>query len=478
MKITVAAFTGILLLIFSFIFLGRRLNLYEQEMESAFDKESHLMIWELQDIESGADQILNTSHSLISRHQYYETDRQIDYASEIFVHFIEGYNLVTGFKGLMKDSILLKVIKLEGGHFLRKVAYLKEKNAFFSERFMINDKGELIVLERWNSEAADMSDTTWLSDEKYHLNEIVFSDFFRSNLLKKEIFCASKKSTVGTNELLSIDISLNYLSDKFKRLKQKGSYYILCDREDNIRLIATGYKENFEVSPKKNLSIDKVEVTSFLDLTHNKNYFPDEYISFKEKNTSYLGKWISFNLGNKEYKMGYLVSHDVTLHKLWLMIIAIAVLSPVGLLFMLSKYRLITLRTTDEIKPTTHAELAEPDANQLAVIRREVDKLFNKEKVYLDPNCSVGALSDSLSVNRELISKSILLHENKTVKEYINDFRINEAIVFIQSNKNAANYSIEYISEKYGFRSRVSFHREFKKRTNYSPAEYIALHKP
>ncbi len=463
----------LILVAFAFAFLNQRLSFYEEEVEHVFDKEAQLVIWEFQAIEAGVRELLNTVNSLTTSVSCQELSQRIDFASLAFVHFIKGYGMLSGMKGLSKDSIMLKVVELGDDLFLRQI-YDLNKGTIVSEKFKLNENGEYKFSERWQSDDIEIEDAEWLKSDDYRIDDTVFTEFYKSSVTKKEIFTATGQMFDKKGGLLSVDISLNYLASKLKRLKQDGSYYIICDQYDNIRLMAARYNETFDLKSSKSLSVDKTEVNEFLKETHEKNYFPEKYISFKVNGSNFVGKWEYFDLGKKEYKLGHVVRHDVRLYWIWLIFSFVAIIIPPAFIYFF-RFNKIGSKINVNLNPSITKEVLEEDLILLADIQEKIDAILTKEKLYLDPNCSVGLISDKLVIDRVEISKAIYTQKDRTVKEYINDYRISDVEAFMKNDKDVANISIDHIAEKFGYRSRTSFHREFKKRTNYSPAEYIAL---
>ncbi len=64
-------------------------------------------------------------------------------------------------------------------------------------------------------------------------------------------------------------------------------------------------------------------------------------------------------------------------------------------------------------------------------------------------------------------------HHQKNFNTYINDLRINYAILKLKEDTRFRSYSIQSISEDIGYKSPDSFTKYFKKRTGLLPSVYI-----
>lgn len=94
------------------------------------------------------------------------------------------------------------------------------------------------------------------------------------------------------------------------------------------------------------------------------------------------------------------------------------------------------------------------------------------EKNYRNPGLTLNMLTTELSVNRTYLSQAINRVTGKTFIEWLNEYRIKEAIRLL-STPESEHYSFEGIALDTGFNSRVSFYRAFKKITGLSPSAYV-----
>ncbi|MFP3681350.1 helix-turn-helix domain-containing protein, partial [Pseudomonas sp. SIMBA_041] len=57
--------------------------------------------------------------------------------------------------------------------------------------------------------------------------------------------------------------------------------------------------------------------------------------------------------------------------------------------------------------------------------------------------------------------------------EYVNDLRINYLLKELQENQTLRKYTIQTISEEFGYKSPTTFIKAFKDRTQMTPSDYI-----
>lgn len=115
-----------------------------------------------------------------------------------------------------------------------------------------------------------------------------------------------------------------------------------------------------------------------------------------------------------------------------------------------------------------------PDRNGSEKYDRIFEKikfLFEEEKIYLDPGLSIQSLADKLTINENYISKAIFHGSGKHFPRFLNTYRVQEAMIYLDS-PDYNTLSLKEISKKSGFYSRSTFNAAFKNLTNVSPGEY------
>jgi AraC-like DNA-binding protein len=100
-----------------------------------------------------------------------------------------------------------------------------------------------------------------------------------------------------------------------------------------------------------------------------------------------------------------------------------------------------------------------------------IEEQMYKKKMYLKPQLKIKDLAKETSIPTHHISQVINDVYKKNFYEYINSFRVKEAIELIQ-HSNYQNFTIMAIGYESGFNSKTAFYNSFKKETNKTPAEY------
>jgi len=119
-------------------------------------------------------------------------------------------------------------------------------------------------------------------------------------------------------------------------------------------------------------------------------------------------------------------------------------------------------------------------AKPLEIDTKIVDKILNglqkfeKDKLFLDANCSLASTSNFLNSNTLYVSKVINSAKQKKFRTYINDLRIDFLVEKLNSNPIYAQYTLKALSDECGFKSVRSFSIAFKDKVGCSPKEYIS----
>ncbi|WP_420573181.1 helix-turn-helix domain-containing protein [Kordia sp.] len=96
--------------------------------------------------------------------------------------------------------------------------------------------------------------------------------------------------------------------------------------------------------------------------------------------------------------------------------------------------------------------------------------LMEADKLYLDNSLTLDVLSEHLNLSRHHTSQLINEHFEVNFFEFVNNYRIDEAIKLLQDKKSRLN--INQIIYATGFNNRTSFYNAFKKKTGISPKSY------
>lgn len=133
--------------------------------------------------------------------------------------------------------------------------------------------------------------------------------------------------------------------------------------------------------------------------------------------------------------------------------------------------------TSEEIIDTKDEVLEERSTNDLPEETKQqilegLKKLEAKE-YFLSKECNSYNVAKKIGTNTSYLSKVVNTHYGKNFNTYINDLRINYAVIRLKNDVFFRGYSIQAIAEELGYKSADSFTKYFKKDTGLNPSFYI-----
>lgn len=132
--------------------------------------------------------------------------------------------------------------------------------------------------------------------------------------------------------------------------------------------------------------------------------------------------------------------------------------------------------------------MAEPAAQeqvqyQKSLLPRDAAEMYEKklskligEGIFKDPNLSLEMLAKAMGAPRHHITQVLSLRINKGFNQFINEHRVAYACKLLENEAELS--SMEGLAFLCGFNSKVSFNRNFKAVTGYTPSQYRELHSP
>jgi YesN/AraC family two-component response regulator len=134
---------------------------------------------------------------------------------------------------------------------------------------------------------------------------------------------------------------------------------------------------------------------------------------------------------------------------------------------------LIQARSVEDLSHITHRifdeELPLPKENEDDDITNTIYNYIHAH--YQNPDLSIPEISNAVGYSVQYISKIFRQNSGITMVDYINKYRINQAIQFLGEGK-----TVSEIQQLTGFNSNVTFSRNFHKYTGLSPSEYRKIH--
>lgn len=109
-------------------------------------------------------------------------------------------------------------------------------------------------------------------------------------------------------------------------------------------------------------------------------------------------------------------------------------------------------------------------------LKRKVLIQMLENKVFNNPGLNIAMLSEMIETKPHILSKLLNEEFNKSFRDFINEYRINEFIKLASAEKYK-NYTLLALSYEVGFNSKSTFNLAFKKEMGISPSNYLKNNK-
>lgn len=143
----------------------------------------------------------------------------------------------------------------------------------------------------------------------------------------------------------------------------------------------------------------------------------------------------------------------------------------IGYIYQQRKKRLSVILNQDK-EAEQPKPLATPENKMLLSseekLFRAAQKKVSSEKLYLNKDLKLKSLAKILGTNHSYLSSCINTCSNKNYNQWINDFRVDYLLEQIHSGKKLSD-----LANEAGFSSTDAFYRNFKRKTNLTPSEYL-----
>ncbi|MBS1797426.1 MAG: AraC family transcriptional regulator [Acidobacteria bacterium] len=107
--------------------------------------------------------------------------------------------------------------------------------------------------------------------------------------------------------------------------------------------------------------------------------------------------------------------------------------------------------------------------DELERLKRRLETLMRDEKIYREPQLTLGELAKKLGVNTSALSYAINRGFGRNFNDFVNEFRIREVCETLARERRRSLLDVAFAC---GFNSKATFNRAFRKFTGRAPKEF------
>lgn len=258
-----------------------------------------------------------------------------------------------------------------------------------------------------------------------------------------------KEELYYTNQLLAVTTHLQIqhskLSNTFYEENEVQKNILLKNKNELIQAIALNQKRNIVL-----FGIGVLIVFTLLYIVYRNNHKNKKLkLQFEKLKTKYALNQVHVNTEKVEIN-----DFDV---------------------FFFNNETSSVIEIPNEIKEVVESEKNKLDELPEKLVKDFDAKLiqFEKNKFFLQHEISLASLAEDWSTNRSYLSKYFNQYKEDNFNSYINNLRIDYAIVKLHSDSKFRKYSIDALALEFGFSKRRHFSDVFIKKTGITPSYYI-----
>lgn len=121
----------------------------------------------------------------------------------------------------------------------------------------------------------------------------------------------------------------------------------------------------------------------------------------------------------------------------------------------------------------TESQVQQSLSDEIVLELLEKLTVFENDKGFINNTISIQKLALELNTNTKYLSKVINEQKGKTYVQYINELRVNEAVLQLQAQPVLQNYTIASLASEFGFNSAEAFSAAFYKKYKIKPSFFI-----
>ncbi len=289
----------------------------------------------------------------------------------------------------------------------------------------------------------------------------------RANLSMAYFFYGKTLTSLGKEkEAIAAHIKVDKIFEEISEImpNNRENYEILINYYKKL-----GDKDNQLKYIEQLITVDSILHTNYRYLMKAvvQNYDTPRLLSEKQEiiNSLQTGKKTSFTI------IGVLVIISLLLFVLWLINRRRQ---------MQYKKRFEELyHKQDSLKEHENQAILQKEKTILAIPEESIKEILSKltifenELGFIQPDLSVNILAKRFGTNSKYLSKIINTYKKKSFNQYINNLRIDHAIIKLKTDSKFRNYTIKAIAQEIGFNTTDAFSKAFYKQNGIHPSYFI-----
>lgn len=316
------------------------------------------------------------------------------------------------------------------------------------------------------------------SAECYTLAGDIYSNLGKKDSAEFYYGMAFDNLQYNSDENIHIMLYLSYADYLYKtgKYEEAKSYYLLGIKTsekngniDNMHHLLKGLSSTYEALGKEDSA-----------LFYHKQYYEASTKAFnlyKEKEFNQL--FLDYEKVRYEMK----ISHSKRTIIIISAILAIAIIISIALIYVNKKKdRMYTILVEQHQQSLQQAKLQKKMEKEICKEKEDakaqnerelfekLEKLMSSDKIYRETDITIEKLATMLDSNRTYISSVINKYSGTTFPNYLNKYRINEAISIISDPDT--DIVLKAVYSEIGYKSMTSFYRAFQKETGCTPSVY------